>query len=121
VSRRQVDELKKIYDKEAARGVKIVTAIIAETDEFGGRMILEDDVFEYIEQTKVPFPVYMDEMDAIVGDYGVQTVPMLAFISKGGKLAFTRPFTYAADITRILDALIAGEDIDTSGMETVAG
>ena len=121
MSRRQVDELKKIYDKETSKGVKFATAIIAETDEFGGRMILEDDVLEYIEQTKTPFPVYMDEMDTIAEDYGVQTVPLLAFISKEGRLAFTRPFTYAADITRILDALIAGEDIDTSGMETVTG
>ena len=101
--------------------MKFINGVIAETDEFGGRMILEDDVFDYVRESGIPFITYMDEDDTLVTDYNIQTVPFLAFITPEGHLALTRPFTYAQDVSRILDALIAGRKIDTTGMETVIG
>jgi hypothetical protein len=101
--------------------VKFINGVIAETDEFGGRFVLEDDVMEYQEESGIPFPAYMDSEDTLAGDYNVQTVPVLAFVTKEGRLMLVRPFTYTKDIARIIDALIAGRQIDTSDMETVAG
>ncbi len=121
ICRMQIDELKKIYKDYAGKGVKFANAVIAETDEFGGRMILEDDILQYIEETKIPSQVYMDNEDTIAGDYKLETVPVMAFISKEGHLMYQRPFTYANDLSKILDALIAGKKIDTSGMKTVVG
>jgi hypothetical protein len=63
----------------------------------------------------------MDSGDTLAQDYRVETVPFLAFVTPEGKLALTRPFTYKKDVAKILDALIAGRGIDTSGMETVVG
>ncbi len=81
----------------------------------------EADVADYIEESGVPFPAYADTEDSIARDYEILSVPFLAFITKDGLLMLTREFTYAKDVSRILDALIAGTEIDTSDMETVAG
>lgn len=101
--------------------MKFINGVIAQTDEFGGRMILEDDVFDYVRESGIPFTAYMDEEDTLATDYNIQNVPVLAFITPGSRLALTRPFTYARDVSRILDALIAGRKIDTAGMETLTG
>jgi len=121
VCARQVDELKEVYKNYEGKGVKFINAVIAETDEFGSRLISEDDVYEYVKRTGLPFPAYTDEADTLSRDYSVESVPAFAFITNQGKLMLTRPFTYGKDVARILDALIAGRRIDTVGMETLDG
>ena len=121
MSARQVDELKDVYKNYKDKNIKFANAVIAETDEFGSRLISEDDVYEYVKRTKLPFPVYMDEADMLVRDYNIETVPFIAFVTGEGGLMLTRPFTYGKDIIRILDALIAGRQIDATGMETIDG
>lgn len=81
----------------------------------------EADVDDYIVESGVPFPAYADIEDSIARDYEILSVPFLAFITKDGRLMLSRGFTYAKDVSRILEALIAGKEIDTSDMETVAG
>lgn len=84
-------------------------------------MILEDDVLIYVEESGLPFPVYMDEEDTVAGDYSVPNVPLTVFITKEGKVKLARPFTYAEDLAKIIDALAADKEIDTSGMQTLSG
>jgi hypothetical protein len=84
-------------------------------------MINEDDVYEYVKRTGLPFGAYMDEADTLSRDYGVETVPVLAFVTAEGRLALTRSFTYKEDVVKILDALIAGGRIDITGMKTLDG
>jgi thioredoxin-related protein len=121
VCRSQVDELKAIYEKYSGRGVQFLNAMIPETDEFGMKLLNEDSVLVYVQETKTPFPVYMDSNDGLADSYAVPSVPFLAFITGEGKLMLTRPFTYKDDVAKILDALISGREIDTSGMPTASG
>ncbi len=119
--REQIDELKKVYETYKAKGVKFFEAIVPEEDESGFRTVDEFAAAEHVRDSGLPFPSFIDEMDEIVANYNIESVPFLAFITKEGRLMATRPYTFAADVSKILDALIAGRTIDTSGMETKVG
>jgi hypothetical protein len=121
VCREQIDELKRIYKTYSAKEVKFFEAIIPEADESGFRLVDELAAAEHVRDSGLPFPSFIDEMDELAASYNVESVPFLAFITKEGRLMATRPFTYAADVARILDALMAGRAIDTLNMETKAG
>jgi len=121
VCREQIDELKKLYETYKARGVRFIEAIIGEADESGLRFVDEVKASNHVKDSGLPFPAYIDEVDEIPAAYNVETVPVLAFITKEGRLMLTRPFTQASDVAKILDALIAGRPIETSGMKTKTG
>ena len=122
VCRRQIAELKTIHRQYSDKGVKFINAVIAEADDFGKRSLPpEDSLARYGNETGIPFPVYLDVPNALADSYDVKKVPVLAFITREGGLALTRPFTYWRDVSNILDALIAGKEIDTSGMDTKPG
>jgi peroxiredoxin len=121
VCRDQIDELKKLYETYKAKGVKFIEAIIGEADESGLRFVDEVKAIKHVKDSGLPFPAFIDEVDEIPANYGVEAVPVLAFITKEGRLMLTRPFTFEADISKILDALITGKPIDISGMKTQTG
>lgn len=121
ICRKQIDELKTIHKNYTDKGVKFINGVIPQMDDLGTRWIVEDEVLEYVAQSGLPFPAHMDKEDTLAESYGVETVPVLAFITPRGRLMLTRTFTYAKDVSKILDALIEGTRVDTSGMETLVG
>jgi len=78
-------------------------------------------VEQFVKETSLPFPAGMDSDDSLSIDYGVQTVPHMAFLNAQGKIIYTRGFTYSADAGKILDAVLKGETIDTSDMPSQPG
>ena len=121
VCREQIDELKTIYEKYKEKGIRFFEAIIGEADESGLRFVDEVQAEEHVRESGLPFPAYIDEIDEIPAGYTFESVPVLAFITKEGRLMAQRPFTYASDVAKILDALMAGKTIDTSSMKTRTG